>query len=75
MIADELNGCTVHQIITQELNMRRVCAKMVPENLNDDQKACRIEVSEEMLERIKTEPDFFNGVMTGEGSSFFEYNP
>jgi hypothetical protein len=46
MIADELNinGCTVHQIITRGMNMRKVFAKMVPKNLNDDQKPRRIEV-------------------------------
>jgi hypothetical protein len=65
MIAGELNGCTVHQIITQDLNMRKVCAKMVPKNLNGVHKARRIEVSAEMLERI----------ITGEGNWFFEYDP
>jgi hypothetical protein len=40
VIADELNinERTVQQIVTQNLNMRRVCAKMVPKNLNNDQK-------------------------------------
>jgi hypothetical protein len=40
MIADELNinECTVHQIVTQDLNMRKVCAEMVPKNLNGNQK-------------------------------------
>jgi hypothetical protein len=65
MIAGELNGCTVHQIITQDLNMRKVRAKMVPKNLKGVQKACRIEVSAEILERI----------ITGEGNWFFEYDP
>jgi hypothetical protein len=55
--------------------MRNVCAKMVPRNLNYDQKARRIEVSAEMLERLKTEPDFLIGVITGDESSFFEYDP
>lgn len=32
MITDELiiNECIVHQILTQNLNMRQVCAKMIP---------------------------------------------
>jgi hypothetical protein len=40
IIADELNinECMVHPIVTQDLNMRKVCAKMFPKNLNDDQK-------------------------------------
>jgi predicted unusual protein kinase regulating ubiquinone biosynthesis (AarF/ABC1/UbiB family) len=71
MIADELNECTVHQIVTQDLNMRKVCAKMVPKNLNDYQKARRNEVSAEMLERLESEPDFLIRVITGDESRFF----
>jgi hypothetical protein len=31
-----INECTVHQIVTEDLNMRKVCAEMVPKNLNDN---------------------------------------
>jgi hypothetical protein len=41
-----------HQIITQDMNTREVCAKMVPKDLKDDQKSGSKEVSEEMLERL-----------------------
>jgi transposase len=80
MIADELNinEGTVHQIVTQDLNMRKLCAKMVPEKLNDDQKARRNEVSAETRERLETEPDFLNRVIRGHESCcffFFEYDP
>jgi hypothetical protein len=35
MIADELNidECMVHQIVIQDSNMRKVCAKMVPKEI------------------------------------------
>jgi hypothetical protein len=39
MITDELNEYTVREIVTQDLNMRNVCAKLVPKHLNDGQKA------------------------------------
>jgi orotate phosphoribosyltransferase-like protein len=72
-IADELNinECTAHQLVTQAFNTRKVCAKIVPKNLNDDQKARGKEVSAEMLERLKTEPDCHNRVITGDESWFF----
>jgi hypothetical protein len=63
MVANKLNinACTVHQIVTQDFNMRTVCAKMiVPENFNDDQKAHRMKVLVELLEHLETEPDFPN---------------
>jgi len=34
-----LNRFTVHQILTQDLDMRKVCTKMVPKNLTTEQKA------------------------------------
>jgi len=43
MIRSELNlnRFTVHQISTQHLDMRNVCAKMVPKKLTPEQKANR----------------------------------
>ena len=39
------NRFTVHQILTQDLDMRKVCAKMVPKNLTTEQKPSRRDVS------------------------------
>jgi hypothetical protein len=57
MVADELNECTVYQIVTKDFNMREVCKDVSKKNLNDE-KARRHEVSAEMLELLETEPDF-----------------
>jgi gamma-glutamyl phosphate reductase len=72
MNTDELNinKCMVHQIVIQDLNTRKACAKMVEKNLNDDQTARQNEVSAEMLEQLKTEQDFLNQVITGNGNWF-----
>ena len=47
MICSELNfyRFTVHQILTQDLEMRKMCVKMVPKNLTTEQKANRKDVS------------------------------
>jgi len=41
MISNELNlnQFTIHQILTQDLEMRKVCANLVPKNLTTEQKA------------------------------------
>ena len=46
MIASDLNldHTTVHQILTQELAMSKLCAKIVPKNLTIDQKDNRKDV-------------------------------
>jgi len=46
MISNELNlnRFTVHQVLTQDLYMRKVCAKVAPKNLLTEQKANRRDV-------------------------------
>jgi hypothetical protein len=49
-ITEELNMDkeTVRQNITKNLNMRKVCAKMVPKNLNKGQKCKRKKICSEI---------------------------
>jgi hypothetical protein len=54
-----------------DLHMRTVCAKKVPRNLNDRQKAGRNEVPEQ----LQTEPDSLTPLTTGGETCFVEYGP
>ena len=69
-----LNRFTVHQILTQDLDKRKVCAKMVPKNLTTDQKANRRDVCLDLLDRLQREPEFFSRVITGDESWILEYD-
>ena len=42
----------VHRIITEDLHMRKICAKLVPKNMSDEQKDNRVLVSWELLDRV-----------------------
>ena len=44
MIADEVNMSqeTIHLILTEELGMRKICAKMVPRNLTQQQQDAQL---------------------------------
>ena len=77
MISSELNlnRFTIHQILTQDLDMRKVCAKIVPKNLTTEQKVCRRDVCLDLLDRLEREPEFFNRVITGDESWSLEYDP
>src|SRR6187551_2359503 len=77
MISEQLNlnTFTVHQIVTDDLNMRKVCAKLVPKNLTTEQKDNRKNVCVDLLERIANDQEFFNCVITGNESWIFEYDP
>ncbi|GFS80586.1 protein GVQW3 [Trichonephila clavipes] len=76
-IADTLHMSTfvVHRIVTEDLQMRKVCAKLVPKVLTQDQKELRVLRCQELLDLIQNEPDFLNSVVTGDESWMFEYDP
>ena len=77
MIADELsmNSERVWRIITEDLGMRKVCAKMVPRLLNDGQKENRVQVCQDILKQLEITPDLLSRVVTGDESWIFEYDP
>ena len=62
-----LNRFTIHKILTQDLDMRKVCAKMVPKNLTTEQKA-------NWRDGLEREPEFFSQVITGDESWILEKN-
>ncbi|XP_031338864.1 histone-lysine N-methyltransferase SETMAR-like [Photinus pyralis] len=70
MIGEELNltHTTVHQILTNELGMRKICAKMVPKNSSQDQKNIRKERCPDFLDSIENDPHFLERVITGDES-------
>jgi len=77
MIASELNlnHTTVHQISTEELAMKKLCAKFVPKNLKIEQKDNRNDVCLHLLERIQRDRNFLKNVITGDEIWIFEYYP
>ena len=70
MIADELgmNSERVWRIITEDL------CKIVPRLLNEGQKKQRVQVCQDILEQLETEPNLLKTVVTGNESWIFEYN-
>ena len=77
MISSELNlnRFTVHQILTQDLEMRKLCAKMVPRKLTTEQKASRGDACLDLLDRLEREPELFSRIITGDESWVLEYDP
>jgi histone-lysine N-methyltransferase SETMAR len=66
MIAEEFNVDkeTVRQILTENLKMTKVCAKMVPKNMSKDQKLNREKMCQNVLEKTEEDPVFLNSVIT-----------
>jgi len=70
-----LNHTTVHQILTQELAMRKLCAKIVPKNLTIKWKDNRKDVCLHLLEWIQSDRNFLKTMITGDETWIFEYDP
>ena len=68
MTADELgmNSERVWRIITKDLGMRKICAKMVSRLLNEGQKERLVQVCQGILEQLKTEPNLLKRVVTSD---------
>lgn len=77
LISDEMNLSygTVQRIITEDLSMRKVCAKMVPKVLSDEQKELRVEISQEILDCLEEDEHFLDNVITGDETWVFQYDP
>jgi len=75
-IANELdmNCDKVWTIITKNLEMRKICAKMVPKLLKEERKERRVQVCHDILKQLQTETNFQERVITGNESWIFEYD-
>jgi len=73
-IAEQVNidRETVRKILSEDLNMRKVCAEMVPKELIKKQKQRRVTICQGLLER----QDYILGpVITGDETWVYHYDP
>jgi len=57
VIADKLNMNreTVRLILIEELGLRKICAKMVPRNLIEEQQDARLSICADLLEQVEAD--------------------
>ena len=58
-----INRETVRKILTEDLDMRKVCAKMVPKKHTKEQKQRRVTICQNLLER---QDDILGHAITGD---------
>ena len=77
LISEEtgLSVSTVDTIVTENLAMRKVCAKLVQKVLSEEQKMSRVESSQEILVCVQEDEDFLDNVITCDESWAFQYDP
>lgn len=77
MISAELKISTgsVHTIVHEKLNKRKLYAKLVPHFLTEEQKEQRVNAARDFIEFADSNPDFLNKIITGDESWCFQYDP
>ena len=68
----KLDRETVRKILTEDLDMRKVCAKMIPKTLAEEQKQRRVTIFQDLLER---QDDILGRVITGDQTWVYQYDP
>jgi len=63
---------TVRKILTEDLDMRKVCAKMVPKELTEEQNQRRVTICQDLLE---SQDDILGSVITGDETWVYQYDP
>ena len=66
---------TIHTLIREELNMRKICAKFVPRVLREDQKERHWHNSRETVELINSDPAVLHALVTCNESWIYCYDP
>jgi hypothetical protein len=63
------------EILTENLNMRRIAAKFVPRLLTNDQKQRRVNVCLELREKPNEDQTFISRIITGDEIGIYGYDP
>jgi len=66
---------SVQNILTTDLNMRRVSAKFVPCVLTVEQKQQHLSISLELCDRVTSDSSFLGNVITGDETWVYGYDP
>jgi len=65
---------TVQRILSDNLNMRRISARLVPRLLSDDQKILRVSVCKELKQQARDDPNFISNITTGDETWVYGYD-
>lgn len=77
MMADKLHLSreTVRKILTEDLLMRKISAKMVSKILTDEQKERRVQVCVDLSTRIEENDDLVSKIVSGDETWCYQYDP
>lgn len=66
---------TVHTIITESLYMRKICTKLFLISFDRRPKLKQCAYCEDLMQRVQTDPEFFDNLTVGDEMWVFEPDP
>ena len=77
LMAEELGICkdTVHIIVREDLEKRKICSRFVPHSLTAEQKERRMECAKDFINSCHQDPSFLANIITGDESWCYQYDP
>ncbi|UYV67645.1 hypothetical protein LAZ67_5001444 [Cordylochernes scorpioides] len=70
-----ISKTTIGRIVTKDLKLKKTPAKFIPRFLTNEQKLCRLATCENMLEMIRTDPEWKDKIITGDETWVYDYDP
>lgn len=65
----------VQQMLHNNLSMKKVCAKIIPKNLSQDQEDNRNNIFSDNLQTMNEQPNLLKNVITCDETCIFQYYP
>ena len=76
MMADEfgVNRETIHQILVEELDKRKVASRFVPHALSHDQRHERVQYAKDIIKTPRRNKNFLNSIVAQDETWCFRYD-
>lgn len=71
----DINRETIRTILHEDLGKTKVCARFVPHELTDEQKAARLQHCRDLVATARNDPNFMRSIVTGDETWCFQYDP
>jgi len=65
----------VLRILKEDLRKRKLCARFVPHSLTPEQREDRVTSCQDIIAKFDADKNFFNKIITGDGTWWFVYDP
>ena len=65
----------IGNIIREDLGLKKTPAKFIPRFLTNEQKLCRLETCQNMLEMTRIDPEWKDKIITGDETWVYGYEP